>query len=217
MHTNLPPPPALIVLSFHGEGAQRPIRALLDSGTANNFVRADSLSVLPADTRIREGPGHMIVKYADGKPRRLLWRSAIFACEFDGFSGSDDFLVIELSGSFDCVFGIPWLTRHQTRIDLLTRTVRPRDIDANAVLVFLSGKPNLWPHVAVMDPDPMTPAASEESDGPSCAACEHAACASPELGPQDETDVVEQGFPHPGEQWFPSREAVEYELLLAVE
>lgn len=128
----------LIVLSLHVDGAKRPIRALLDSGATNNFVRAESLSVLPADMRARKGPGHMIVKYTDGKPRR----SATFAYEFDGFRGSDGFLVIELSGSFDCVFGILWLARHQPHIDWLTRTVRPRDIDVNAVLAFLGGAPN---------------------------------------------------------------------------
>ncbi|KAG2766043.1 hypothetical protein PC129_g2867 [Phytophthora cactorum] len=44
--------------------------ALSTHCATNNFVRAESLSVLPADMRVREGPGHMIVKYADGKPRR---------------------------------------------------------------------------------------------------------------------------------------------------
>ncbi|RAW22338.1 hypothetical protein PC110_g21220 [Phytophthora cactorum] len=54
--------------------------------------------------RVREGPGHMIVKYSDGKPRWVPQRSVAFSYTFDGFQGSDDFLVIELSGSFDCVF-----------------------------------------------------------------------------------------------------------------
>ncbi|KAG6587033.1 putative Polyprotein [Phytophthora cinnamomi] len=127
----------LIVLSIHVDNAKRPLRALLDSGATNNFVRAESLSVLPADMNIREGPGDMVVKYADGKPQRTRRRSATFAYEFDGFRGSDEFLVIELSGSIDCVFGIPWLARHQPEINWLTGTVRPRDIDVNAVLAFL--------------------------------------------------------------------------------
>ncbi|KAK1929023.1 hypothetical protein P3T76_015463 [Phytophthora citrophthora] len=98
--------------------------------------------MLPADMRVREGPGCIVVKYADGKPRRVPRRSATFSYEFDGLYGSDDFLVIELSGSFDCVFGIPWLARHQPHIDWLARTVRPRDIDVNAVLASLCGTPN---------------------------------------------------------------------------
>ncbi|KAG4035965.1 hypothetical protein PC123_g28467 [Phytophthora cactorum] len=167
--------------------------------------------------RVREGPGHMIVKYADGKPRRLPRRSVSFSYELDGFQGSDDFLVIELSGSFDCVFGIPWLARHQPHIDWLTRTVRPRDIDVNAVLAFLSGTPNHWPHVVVMDPDSMTTAVSGESDGPSCAACERATCAGPEPDPQDILDVVEHGFPRTDEQWLSRDDVVERGLPHAVE
>ncbi|GMF27042.1 unnamed protein product [Phytophthora fragariaefolia] len=53
----------LIVLSLHVEGAQRPIRALLDSGATNNFVRAASLPALPADMSIRESGGEMIVNH----------------------------------------------------------------------------------------------------------------------------------------------------------
>ncbi|KAG2783053.1 hypothetical protein PC129_g19640 [Phytophthora cactorum] len=88
----------LIVLSLRVDGTTRPIRALLDSGTMSNFVRAERLPVLPVDMRVREEPGHMIVKYADGKPRRLPRRSVTFSYAFDGFQGLDDFLVIELSG-----------------------------------------------------------------------------------------------------------------------
>ncbi|KAG3201565.1 hypothetical protein PC129_g23484 [Phytophthora cactorum] len=107
----------LIVLSHHVDGTTRPIHALLDSGVTSNFIRTESLSALPADMRVREGPGHMIVKYSDGKPRWVPQRSVAFSYTFDGFQGSDDFLVIELSGSFDCVFGISWLARHQPHID----------------------------------------------------------------------------------------------------
>ncbi|KAG3204294.1 hypothetical protein PC128_g2014 [Phytophthora cactorum] len=166
--------------------------------------------------RVREGPGQMIVKYANGKPRRLPRRSVSFSYAFDGFQGSDDFLMIELSCSFDCVFGIPWLARHQPHIDWLTRTVRPRDIDVNAVLAFLSGTPNHWPHVAVMDPDSMITAVSGESDGPSCAACECATCAGPEPDPQDILDVVEHGFPRT-KQWLSRDDVVERGLPHAVE
>ncbi|POM66812.1 Polyprotein [Phytophthora palmivora] len=168
---------------------------------------------------ISEGPGHVVVKYADGKPQRLPRRSATFSYEFDGFHGSDEFLVIELSGSFDCVFGIPWLARHQPHIDWLTRTVRPRDIDVNAVLASLSGTPNNWPHVEVMDPDSMTTAVCEVSDGPSCAACVRATCVGPELESQDMIDAIEQGLSRHCEQWLPKREedVVERGLPRAVE
>jgi hypothetical protein len=132
----------LIVLSLHVSGAQRPIRVLLDSGATNNFVRAESLSVLPRDLQVREGPGSMVVKYADGKPRQQPRRSVKFAYSFNDFYEDDDFLLIDLSGSFDCVFGMPWLSRHQPNVDWLNRTVHPRGIDVDGVLAFLRSSTN---------------------------------------------------------------------------
>ncbi|CAH0479762.1 unnamed protein product [Peronospora belbahrii] len=38
----------------YGDGASRPLRALVDSGASNKFVHADSLPVLPSRLRVRE-------------------------------------------------------------------------------------------------------------------------------------------------------------------
>ncbi|ETN22017.1 hypothetical protein PPTG_02074 [Phytophthora nicotianae INRA-310] len=227
-------------LSLAVEGAQRPFRALLDSCATNNFVRDDSLSVLPADTTIREGPGDMVVKYADGKPQQLPRRSVSFAYEFDGLQGSDDFLVIELGDAFDCIFGIPWLARHQPHIDWLRRTFRPRDIDVNAVLASLSGALNHCPHVAVMGPASMTTIDSEVCDGPSCAVREtHMTRSSmgsrvtvsrgsrrvnttwlsmpPPPPPHTHTHAAEQRFPRAVERELPHREMKVADKLLGEE
>ncbi|POM73080.1 LOW QUALITY PROTEIN: Polyprotein, partial [Phytophthora palmivora] len=203
----------LILLSLHVEGALRPIRALLDSGATRNFAGGQSLSVLPADLPLSEGPVYMVIKYTDGKPRQLLRRSATFSYGFDGFRSSE-FLVIELIGFFDCVSGVS--ARRQHNIVWLTRTVRLRDINVNAVLASLSGTPNNWPHLTVMDPDSMTTAAREACNGPSCAACEQTTCTDPELETQDglsrsgeqrlpseDVGVVERGLPRAVKQRFP--------------
>ncbi|OWZ16118.1 polyprotein [Phytophthora megakarya] len=206
----------LIVLSLHIDAAKRSIRALLD--LTNNFVHAESLSVLPTDMSIHEGPSYMVVKYADGEPRRLPRRSATFSYECDGFRGSDDLIVIELSDSFDCIFGLLWLARHQPHIDWLTKTVCPRNIDVNAVLASLSVIPNTWPHVVVMNTDSMTFAVHEECDDPSYAACEHAACAGSEQGSQNVSNVVEQWSLRSDEQRLSGEnDVVECDLSLAVE
>ena len=63
----------------------------------------------------------------------------MFSYRFDTFDSSDEFLVIELSGSFDCIFGMPWLARHRPDIDWLNRTVQPRESDVNAVLAVFDG------------------------------------------------------------------------------
>ncbi|OWZ15884.1 polyprotein [Phytophthora megakarya] len=152
----------------------------------------------------------MVVKYVDGKPRQQPRRSATFSYEFDGFRGSDDFMVFELGGSFDCIFGLPWLARHQPHTDWLIKTVRPHDIDVNRVS--LSGMPNTH------GPDFMTSAVHEECDGPLCAVCEHAVCAGLEKWFQDVSNVVEQWFPRSDEQRLSGEnDVVECDLPLAVE
>ena len=93
-------------------------------------------------------------------------RSLTLEYHFDEFASEDEFLIIELSGSIDIIFGMPWLARHQPDVDWLNRTVKPRDIDVNAVQSFLEKDDNLWRHVTVMDPDFMTLPLYEESDGP---------------------------------------------------
>ncbi|KAE9247907.1 hypothetical protein PF004_g4116 [Phytophthora fragariae] len=60
----------LIIVSLFVAGARRPLHALLDSGATNNFFRASCLSILPAGVPVRDLPD-VIVKLADGKPRRV--------------------------------------------------------------------------------------------------------------------------------------------------
>ncbi|KAG3149788.1 hypothetical protein PC128_g23345 [Phytophthora cactorum] len=68
-----------------------------------------------------------------------------------------------------------------------------------------------------MDHDFMTTDVSEESNGPTCAACERATCAGPEPEPQDTLDVVEHGFPRPNEQWIARNEVVEHGFVVELE
>ena len=67
----------LIVLSFDVDGASRPFRALLDSGATNNCFHADSLYILLSRLRVRDSPGAIIVRYADGKPPTHRQRSVV--------------------------------------------------------------------------------------------------------------------------------------------
>ncbi|KAE9361309.1 hypothetical protein PF008_g1139 [Phytophthora fragariae] len=116
----------LILISLHVAGAERPLRALLDPGATNNFIRDDCLALLPSHVRVREGPGEIVEKLADGKPHRAPRWAVSLVYAFDGFSTNDDFLVIELNYAFDCILGMPWLARYQPEIDWLARSVRRR-------------------------------------------------------------------------------------------
>ncbi|KAE9241494.1 hypothetical protein PF004_g7023 [Phytophthora fragariae] len=164
----------------------------------------------------------MIVKYVDGKPRRTPRRSTTFAFEFDGLHSSEEFLVIELSGSFDCVFRIPWLARHQPDIDWLTGTVRPRDIDVNAVLALLER----WPFVQYASTQPapvLSKSRPEQESQDTSDVAEHGFPRPDEQRfseEDDDDDVVEHGFPRPDEQWLSPKEdddVVERGLPLAFE
>uniref|UniRef100_A0AAV1T7U0 Polyprotein n=1 Tax=Peronospora matthiolae TaxID=2874970 RepID=A0AAV1T7U0_9STRA len=140
----------LIVLSEHVDGATRPLRPLLDSGATNNFVRVECLKIPSSRMRVCESSGMVIVKYVNGKPRTHRQRSVVFPYQFEGFASCVELYVTDLSGSFDCIFGMPWLARHRLDIDWLKCTVKFRDIEVNAVLAVLTDPTSTWQHVAIV-------------------------------------------------------------------
>ena len=122
----------LIIVNLHVAGIRRPLRALLDSGATNNFFRESCVSMLPPSIQVHEGPGQVVVKLADGKPRRVSRREVSLPYTFDGFRSSDNFLVIEMNYEFDCFLDIALLARYKPQIYWLTRSVRRRSKFASA-------------------------------------------------------------------------------------
>ncbi|KAE8959459.1 hypothetical protein PF005_g27358 [Phytophthora fragariae] len=199
----------LILISLHVAGAERPLRALLDSGATNNFIRDDCLALLLSHVRVREGPGEIVVKLADGKPHRAPRRAVSLAYAFDSFFTNDDFLVIELNYAFDCILRMPWLARYQPEIDWLARSVRRRvGYDVSEVFAHLLVAPSL--HVAVVDRTSTTQPPQRESDGPRCVEC-----AASVIGPvSNPPSSAREGLKkNTVEQWFPcERNAVKQRL-----
>ena len=222
----------LIIISLIVAGVKRPLRALLDSGASNNFFRASCLSLLPSTVTVREGPGDIVVKLADGQPQRVPRKTVVLPYTFDGFQSNDEFLVYEMNYAFDCILGIPWLSRYQPTIGWLSRSVKRRSgYDVSEVFTHLLVAPSDWPHVRVVNELATTRSQHRESDGPLCPICsvtliEPQNEAVEQRFPQTQTSVeqglpihneaVEQGFPHTRtsvEQGFPSSsEAVEQGL-----
>ncbi|KAE9049124.1 hypothetical protein PR001_g3559 [Phytophthora rubi] len=221
----------LIIVSLFVAGARRTLRALLDSGAANNFFRASCLSILPAGVPVRDLSGDVVVKLADGKPRRVARRELSLPYTFDGFHSNDNFIVFDMNYAFDCILGIPWLVRYQPQIDWLARSVKRRqDFDVTEVLTHLLVAPRDWPHVTVVDGASTTHVVHRASDGPLCPTCavlltgdedeepargrasERRAVEHPWL-PRMKNETVELRLPYVKEaveQWFsPSNEAVE--------
>ncbi|KAE9337692.1 hypothetical protein PR003_g11886 [Phytophthora rubi] len=224
----------LIIVSLFVAGARRPLRALLDSGTTNNFFRASCLSILLAGVPVRDLPGDVIVKLMDGKPRRLARRELSLPYTFDGFHSNDNFIVFEMNCAFDCILGIPWLVGYQPQIDWLARSAkRHQDFDVTEVFTHLLVAPKDWPHVTVVDGASTTHVVRRASDGLLCTTCavlltgdedeepargrasERRAVEHPWL-PRMKNETVEQLFPHANEaveQRLPhANEAVEQGL-----
>ncbi|KAE9196236.1 hypothetical protein PF004_g20198 [Phytophthora fragariae] len=188
---------------LHVSGAERTLRALLDSGATNNFIRDNCLALLLPHVRVREGPGEIVVKSADGKPHRAPRGAVSLAYAFDGFSTSDDFLVIELNYSFDCILGMPWLARYQPEINWFARSDRRRvAYDVSEVFTHLLVASSR--HVAVVDRTSTTQPPQRESDGPRCVECAASVIGAwipyenyaVEQGLPHEKNAVEQGLPH---------------------
>ncbi|KAE9187876.1 hypothetical protein PF004_g22667 [Phytophthora fragariae] len=202
--------PYLLAPPLHVVGAGRPLRALLDSGATNNFIRDDCLAILPSHVRVREGPGEIVVKLADGKPHRAPRRAVSLAYAFDGFSTNVEFLVIELNYTFDCILGMPWLARYQPDIDWLARSVRRRvGYDVSEVLTHLLVAPSR--HVAVVDRTSTTQPPQRESDDPRCVECAASVIGPVRYPPSRAREGLKKNMV---EQWFPcENNTVEQRLL----
>ena len=189
--------PRLIILSLHVAGARRPLRALLDSGASNNFIRASCLSLLPSSIPVRKGAGDLIVKLADGKPQCVPRRVLSLPYTFDGFRSVDDFLVFEMNYAFDCILGIPWLARYRPQIDWLARSVKRRaDYDVSAVFTHLLVAPSDWPHVRVVDQAATTYSTHSTGDGSLCSVCAVTINDAVEQRLPHTNNAVEQRLPH---------------------
>ena len=165
--------------------------------------------MLPPSIQVHEGPGQVVVKLADGKPRRVSRREVSLPYTFDGFRSNDNFLVIEMNYAFDCILGMPWLARYKPQIDWLARSVRRRSkFDVSEVFTHLLVSPSDWPNVTVVDRTSTTPAVHRVSDGPLCTACSVPLRTSDDASSlcSEESDVDEQWLPRnddADEQWLP--------------
>ena len=108
--------------------------------------------MLPFSIQFREGPNQVVVKLADGNPRRVSLREVSLPYTFDGFCSNDNLLVIEMNYAFHCILGMPWLARYKPQIDGLARLVRRRrKIRRQRSVTHLLVSPSHWPDVAVVD------------------------------------------------------------------
>ena len=69
--------------------------------------------MLHSSIQVREGPGQVVVKLADGKLHRVARREVLLPYTFDCFRSDDALLVIKMDYAFDCILDMPWSARYK--------------------------------------------------------------------------------------------------------
>jgi len=115
----------LVILDLHCEGNPTPLKALLDTGASNNFVRLQTLDKLGCKVEDLSSVLHtkLVVRLANGATVTVPKRTLRMCLRYGEFASEDDFLVIELDEKFDVILGMPWMTRHQPVIDWETQSL----------------------------------------------------------------------------------------------
>ncbi|GMF61321.1 unnamed protein product [Phytophthora fragariaefolia] len=113
--------PNLVILKVNSK-RESSLRALVDCGVSNNFVRLQSLTRL--DFEEVEPPRSLLeVRLATGVVVRTEKRvvRARFSLEEKKFV--DELIVLDLDDKFDMVLGMQWLARHDPVIDWAKRMI----------------------------------------------------------------------------------------------
>ena len=133
---------------------------------------------------------------------------------FDGFQSNDELLVYEISYAVDFILGIPWLSRYQSTIDWISRSVKQRrGHKVSEVFTHLLVASPDWPHIRVVSELATNRSQNRKSDVPLCSVCSVTL-----IEPQNE--AVELGFPHTRtsvEQGFPIPSEAFEQVLLCVD
>ncbi|CAI5711096.1 unnamed protein product [Peronospora effusa] len=101
------------------------LRALIDCGASNNFVRRQSLD----DRRLKyvereTPPTRMTVRLATGASVTVKKRVVGIHYTLEGKKYDDDFIVLDLDDKFDVILGLPWLRRYEPWVSWQHRTVK---------------------------------------------------------------------------------------------
>ena len=151
----------LITFELRAKGIATPLRALLDTGASNNFVRRAALKGYRASSNGYDSSDEQLcIRLANGSTIRVPKKTVPLHLSYETFSAEDDFLSLDLDDRFDIILGMPWLIKHQPQIDWDKQSVkvlsRPR-VDEQV----------FWVNASVVSPEEQEYSVSKtESDGP---------------------------------------------------
>ncbi|KAF1321583.1 reverse transcriptase, partial [Globisporangium splendens] len=157
---------SFIVHKVHVDGIATPLRALVDTGASNNFVRNEVIvrhGVFVPDANEEKT---MIVRLANGSTVKMPKRVVRLAIECEDFRGEDEFILLDLDDKFDIILGMPWLKRYQPSIDWMNMKIsvdKSRDVD----LCCTTTDEVVWVYTSVEE-IPDDPCDIAVCDGPPC-------------------------------------------------
>ncbi|KAF1316786.1 reverse transcriptase, partial [Globisporangium splendens] len=108
---------SLIVLKVHVDGIATPLRALVDTGASNNFVRNEVIVRHKVPMPDANEDKTMVIRLANGSTVKMPKRVVRLAMKCEDFRGEDEFILLDLDDKFDLILGMPWLKRFQPSID----------------------------------------------------------------------------------------------------
>ena len=101
------------------------LRALVDCGASNNFVRRQSLVDRRLNFVERDiPPTRMMVRLAAGASIILKKRVVGLHYTLEYSQYDDHFIVLDSDDKFDVILGLPWFRKHEPRVSWQHRTVK---------------------------------------------------------------------------------------------
>jgi hypothetical protein len=125
----------LITLELAAKGGVT-LRALLDSGASNNFVRKRTL--VESGVRFSErviSPTLLTVRLATGAIVKLRKRVVALHYALQGKQYDDNFIVLDLDDKFDAILGMPWLKKHEPQVNWTTKSLSLKSPSSRAHLM----------------------------------------------------------------------------------
>ncbi|GMF41477.1 unnamed protein product [Phytophthora fragariaefolia] len=113
--------PNLVILKVNSK-RERSLRALVDCGASNNFVRLQSLARLGFE-EVKLPRSLLEVRLATGVVVRTEKRVVRVRFSYGEKKFVDDPIVLDLDEKFDMALGMPWVARHDPVIDWAKRTI----------------------------------------------------------------------------------------------
>uniref|UniRef100_K3WE70 Peptidase A2 domain-containing protein n=1 Tax=Globisporangium ultimum (strain ATCC 200006 / CBS 805.95 / DAOM BR144) TaxID=431595 RepID=K3WE70_GLOUD len=109
MHMQFPRCQSNVKFDRSQNGIATPLRALVDTGASNNFVRNEVITRHNISVPVANEEKMMIVRLANGSTVKMPKRVVRLAMKYEDFRGEDEFILLDLDDKFDIILGMPWL------------------------------------------------------------------------------------------------------------